>query len=290
MKKIEIIKNDDLLKINIGKLLFKWLIHMRQKFADNDGEFKGISENMEPFVLELYEKDLNIPMNFDRNDMGWGVRLSFDQFLKAEFLENSHLFPTFASIVRSFYDDLGQQRITCQELENKYFGDGGYNTNVILKYLITIHDPKEGLMECILNKDKHVHMLYLFLNQSIPNFLIDLESKGHLYLEIPPQKYLDMHSSEYFLKIGKRIAIKNCEEFFHLSEILNGSNLSNMDALKKIVKFKGPMASIGSNLETIKNFLDQFKIHNHEFEINIGKCNEYLKMINETGDEIKLVN
>lgn len=93
------IKFDNLFAIDSQRLLFKWLIHMREKFASNDEKFEGISKALNPNVSEFFNKELPIPMNFNIKDMKESMRCSLLLLVWTEFFENSHLFPAFASII-----------------------------------------------------------------------------------------------------------------------------------------------------------------------------------------------
>lgn len=193
--------------------------------------------------------------------------------------------------------------MTCQELETRYFGIGGYNSNVILKYLMVIHDPQSKLKWCINIKNKHAIWLRGIPNQTISKHLIDLELKWPKFLKTHAEEYLNPDMIDFLLQIDDRqIVIKNDSNLYYSLERLDELGHLNVNFINKFFKFSN---SKKNKKEIFKGLLEEFKAERlkislrlKEFSIivdffkgQIEKCNQFLKLFDEANDnEIKLIN
>lgn len=287
LKKISIPKYN-LFWYDLSRLVFKWTIIMRQRII-NDIEFSKVLENIEFIILAIFEKGgLFLPFNFEFESMDSVIFELFKKLIKFEFIENPHIFPSFASILKHFYgiekEITKEKRIDCKELKMNYF-NGNYNKNILLKYLIVMYDPKGRLAECIIQDDPQSRILResLFdLKEITEAYIENLRIRGPKNLEIPITSYISKSVIEFCLSTGKRVFVTDCLHLIHLLRKLKEMESLSMEIIERIVGFEHDSLDEESllwNQEIFEKLLDDYREYYLDFKDDCLECDEYSKLI-----------
>lgn len=243
------IPNNDSFYYDLTRLLFKWLIYMKQSSNNkNVKKFKKISYSAKKLIFLInksFERVSLDAFNFDfkANSMdGY-----FEELINCELAEVPDIFPLFKLVLSEFYS----KKINCLDLKNKYF-KGDFNNNILLRSMIHIYSPVSlnSIGECLLEKDYPDKFNYdpsLFINSyDIKAF----ESMKDINLGIYRMKFLNEHIIKFFLNTNKKFKIRerHYDELIALLQKLEDANLLTLKPLDQIIKF-----SINNNINEGRN-------------------------------------
>lgn len=138
---------DKLFQLNVSKLIFKWIIHMKQTFKT---EFSiQIEENINSSYESLRRLFDKLPLLNDFSRLDGDTNSipepdNLDVFLDIEFLERGNsIFNPYHGVIKEFYYGTSN----CTKIKEKYFG-GDFNNDLALKALIERYDIFDFLKQC----------------------------------------------------------------------------------------------------------------------------------------------
>lgn len=132
---------------DLSTLLFKWIIHIRENYFDDESNFNRLLNFTISMSSMIHSKGhSDFPMNLNTYSMESKSVSRFLSMMNCELAENPrNSFLTFGSIIEEFYVNGNSD---CDKLIDKYF-NGHINKNILLKYMIYFHDPHGFLrQEC----------------------------------------------------------------------------------------------------------------------------------------------
>lgn len=269
-------------KSDLSKLLFKWLIHMRQEIVDTDEqEFKKISNDLKS-IADLLDEDrgIRILFNFELTSIDSYRLRVFCDLIKSEMFEHSHVFHLFASAIEHFYLETiknEDQSIDCEELKNVYF-NGSYEKNIILKYLIVLYDPKGEMGKCIVKDDSHSNKLAFYSPIKIDKqYLLNLRLRGPDDLKIFETVYTSRSIIEFFLSSGRKFKTAFSNRLYFVLKNLKEMGLMKREIVERLFAFR-IMGQLKWDLNEFKTLLNEYKEEFDISEIEIQVCNEYLSL------------
>lgn len=300
--------SDDFSWYSLSKLIFKWMIYMRQMNAMDDNEFEKISNNIRKFYSLITNPvhRYSFVTSFNLREKYFSIR-SFQDLIHSEFGDYySELFPLFASAVEYFYfdslstfengkNDNGNesrresgQFIDCNELETKFF-NGNYNQNILFKYFIVIYDPKGWMRACIIKNDPHSGRLRNISSKEIPinsKYLENLRTQGP-NLVVHNLRYLSKFMFEYLLSKNEKIVPLNSFDLVCVLRGLKGARLLKREILEKIISFRSNNQSfIEWNREKFEELLIKFSSSHLG---SLDEINEYLGLFDSPTQKFKRV-
>lgn len=286
---------NDLFWCDLSRLLFKWMIYMKQETMENDKKFKEILKTIKLFAFKINERsNMIIPIGFDLGFMSLASRDRFKELMKSEFFEHAYIFHHLASIIKYFYENKGKGErqekgngkkiVTCKDLKNKYF-NGNYDSNILLKYLIIRYDPDGKMRKCIINDDYHADYLNVSLSIKVTSYYLEeLDHGGPKDLENIDMIYVSSSMINFFLSNNRRFWIIFSNNLINLLRRLKRENLLTREMIEKLVGFRlfynDPLEW---NQTTFKKFINMHKdYYPSTLEIKRLEYDEYLKLINST--------
>lgn len=211
--------SDDSYWNDFQRLIFKCLIDKRQKTIGNDKEFFKILINVES-LSDIVEKKTKVRLiNFEIKDQIKDLDI-IEDLIKVEFFEHAHIFPKFAFMIKHFYPKDDSKIVDYGKLL-EFFGRKRYNQNVLLKYLISMFDPREGMRACIIKEDSYSKNLSHHHPSEKEKDLENLAIKGPENVPIDNVKYVSDHVMEFFLEKNRRFQPGSCDAFFYFLKKLN---------------------------------------------------------------------
>lgn len=281
---------------DLSSLVFKWMIHMKQRIAiDNEisldsssisppfknDRFKNILKSIQEISLIIYKMgNLKISLNFNLESMNSSELKKFKLLIKSEFYENPHLFPIFTLAIQDFYDlETGGKKMTCHQFKSKYFG-GNYEKNILLEYLIFMYDPRGEMRKCIMRDDSQMKFLNVFeFEEDLDSiYFYDLKLKGPKNLEIADPRYASRFIINFFLSSNRRIPIDTFYDLIRLLRRLKESELLEEETIKKIVGFES-FGLLEWDREKFREYINRYKKYFEANQERIDECNKYLKLI-----------
>jgi len=235
--------------------LFKWMIHMRRFFADNDEKFKEISSNLENNVSKSKFSSLNIPYGLDLDRATVLEANRFKCLVKIEIADHDYLFHFLDSAIKDFYRDFnnsdnnnlndngsnnGNEKIPCKNLRLKYF-DGNFNNELLLKFMIFMYDPQGEMIKCFLDiEDSAESVNNKFIKKEIPRDFLDnlIKESSDENLEISNLHFTSRFTIEFFLKINRKFKLLNSYNLIILLKKLNEANLLMSKVVSSIMSFE----------------------------------------------------
>lgn len=286
---------------DLTKLIFKWMIHMRQTVASNSkySRFVQASNGIKLLAPIIAVKaGLNIPIDFNLSSMNYPIS-SFEELIHSEFYEYSYsIFHSFAFAIKDFYGhgEEGEIRINCREFKNKYF-NGRYGKNILLKYLILMYDPIGEMRKCIMEdcfQSEKLESFFILSNCRLDKFMINsnylycLISKGPKKLAIINVNYLNKFSIEFLMSSNKKFPISSLYNLFRILRRLKDENLLKLKIIESIIGFEMPDGSLEWNQKTFKDYLNGYRksiIASIDEQV---ECDEYLKVIERSNSSPRL--
>lgn len=220
-------------KYNLEKLLFKWMIYMKEKFANNDKEFERISNDLQLF--KFLEYDVSFDFQFES-------KYELSNKIQVEIIENhSFIFPQFSHAIKSFYY-LKKENVDCDKLKDEFF-NGNYNSNIPLKYMIAMFDPQGEMRECILKDDPDLKELEASSSKinDILRYLKNIKSKIPMNPETIDESYMDIFTLESLVQINGGFEMNDYQSGFQMLlkiEYLSKRESFNKESIMKIFGFK----------------------------------------------------
>lgn len=280
-------------RYDLSRLLFKWMIHMRQEIK-NDSKFNSIiSKKFKP-ILSLFYKNIDIggsPLSFVFKSMNVYNLCTFRDLMEYEFVENPHIFHSFSLILDEFY--IKKSIVSCEELKNNYFG-GNFNGNVLLKFMIIFYDPQEELnRKCFLKEVKYFEFLKISHSimekrEEIENvitleYLENLKSNGPKSLlsgGFNNLKYSNSFTIEFLLRSNRRFWIRSLYDFIDLLEKLREEGLLDMKIIERIAGFaiNNTNGLLEWNQNRFEDILNEAIRHDNPIR---ERCINYLKLIQD---------
>jgi hypothetical protein len=279
---------------HLQRLLFGWLLYMRQTHYDrygNEERFREMLNSIKPLVPILRRRKEIIPdfeFNFNSNFMVINDNLdSFKMLMDYELVENANgIFPLLASAIRDFYINwkgkTGSGDDPCDRLKNDYF-EGDYNRNLLLKFAILMYEPREEMKKCfhqeIHFKDFSIFKTISFMSTINDDYLENLGKMGPKNLASLHSRYFNGEMIRFYLQNNRRFKISNYYEFIQFLRKLYISGLMEkryfINGIDFIDKYK---KSHGWDQQMFTTYIDKCK-REGKF---LGECNKASKEIPST--------
>lgn len=296
-KKIKSFPPKNLFWYKLSRLVFKWTIYMKQKtatttsFNSKNNNFKKISKSLELIGDLIYENgNLKIPSSFKLKNLELETLTRFKHLLYAEFLEHSYLFHSFVSVIKYFYKT-NETNVSCEELKNDCF-DGNYESNILLKYLIVMYDPKGEMRACIIKDDDHSSALkYLHSVKMITReYLERLKIKGPKNLEIISFRYISKPILQFYLSTNRKFHVDGAYCLVHLLKLLKTEIVLTKEVVENLFEFKFNGKVHGWDQRTFKRLVKRYKSRYVTQLDEQTECDEYLKLFKESSFISKFFN
>lgn len=235
----------DLFWYDLIKLFFKWMIYMREETAvKDDNKFKKISQDIR-LVTNIIKDNSNLHLPFDFN-LKFMDRDTFNEFRElmiSEFFEHAQIFSLLPSIIKYFYDNRGRmsKSIIFTKLKSTYFPNENLNSDILLKYLITMYDLKGEIRDCILESDYHMSRLIipLFPSRKMTfQYIENLRFLNSIDLEFINMGHVTESIIKLFLLTNQRFRITGSQKLVDLLRRLNESKLLKSEIIKQIIGFE----------------------------------------------------
>lgn len=275
---------------HLAKLLFKWMIYMNQKFVENDEKAEMISKSIKSFIIVSYNKDLRIPIEFTFKFMNGVFYHRFIDLIVSEIFENSHIFDSLASVIEYFYSKWGRKKVSCNDLQMKWFNGKSFDENILLKWSIILYDPIGEMRKCIpfdrryrIYSQHWIESLFNFFSPTIitRNYLNNLRLNGPQDYAILRTEYITKSMIEFFLKTKRKFWIVSNEHFILLLGKLKEDGLLTMKFLKGIIGFREEIwESPEWNQEMFERFLKRCKFNCKPIGVEKYECDEYFALLN----------
>jgi hypothetical protein len=241
------------------RLLFKWTLFMRQKFADNDRDFELSMISVKSIITMIYNNGFMDDQAFiseflSEAEFNFSI---FEDLMKYELFDNPHILEYFIKYVINDLDPNGNgdwSNISYDQIRNKHF-HGNFNNNPLLKLIFASlipwtseNDIKEkyfpgtgGQLDFIATHEFVLAMsrFYLFQNHILKRDI-------HIIESIDDEEYISSFMVKFFLRnnLGFRISSSSCLVSFlaRLDRLgllsHEGENGGVMSLLERIIKFK----------------------------------------------------
>lgn len=292
----------DIFWYDLERLVFKWALFMRQKFANllisnendknetkNENEnnqlasrWNSISSNIESIIFLIrISSPPTFSNDFDLECMDRNSFVVFKLLINCEILEHSSIINSFNLILDDFYN----RKFDCNQIKIKYF-NGNFKSDLLLSFTIVFYDSVGGLREACFSNGDYSELSFSPFNppmeSSFSNLVNSKLNSSDDYFEISVMSYISDSIMESFLLYNKRFLILNS---FKLSILLNRFNdkwkiLLKSKSLNEIIEFEFKINGINSrqwNEGIFKKFLKEAKNENYISESNYYF---YLNLIN----------
>lgn len=267
---------------NLTRLVFKWMIHMREKTAiREDFKFERASKSIKRLCLIISDQiDSNIPSDFNLKAMNLSTFNSFKDLLTFELFENSHISDLSLAAFNFFYNNNDNEmenednKIKCERLRKISFTNN-FNANILLKYWFVFFESWEEIKECIMDQsDYSEHLKSLSSSSSIEGSQIDGQSKKVLSLQdlkIDNLKYTSTDTVNFFLDNDRQFLIPESDYtdiFLVILRSLEELAPLSVETLEKVIEFKSSDGSIKWDEAKAKRFLKETLLVSKEITID----------------------
>lgn len=194
-----------------------------------------------PFPLNSF----NLPHN------GACALETFKSLMKCEFLENTHLFNSFADAIKDFPDKgtymRDELKVICQKFKKKHF-NGHFDSKIRLKYLIAFYSPIGDMRGCIYDDSDDTGSRWspnygpnYYRSKISEVYLSDLRTSGPEMFGIDifnEERYLSKSGLEFLEGDGRILVMWSDVCVFHLLKALNREGLLTWEMIKSLAGFR----------------------------------------------------
>lgn len=231
---------------DLFRLLFKWTLFMRQKFADNDDAFEEIAIDAETLYFTVISRNLSVfdfqipkyastsPLNPKKFDFS-----IFHTLIKYELLEDINIFSTFNLVLSDFYGHgNGEKKFSCQELRIEYF-NGNFNNNKLLELMLLIYDHRGNIKTCLLQNNSAPKLFpdLTFEESTLDGFPQKIKIPIRKAIENLEVRYMSIPIAEFFLDNDLHFQIRNSTDLVVILKMLTEADFLSKKPLSEFITF-----------------------------------------------------
>lgn len=179
------------------------------------------------------------------------------------------------------------RRVTCQEIKFKFFANGDSNTNILLKFFMSMNDYNAELIRPCL--DYNLQPDYSRIGSRF-NFNIENDIKewrkglktNENFFPIPIMKYASDSIMNLIWLNGMKILVKDKTDFYELFQRLNEAGLLKVEIIESIVEFQNSVngKTMGWSLDSFDSFSknhQEYFFENEKFDF-MNKCRKLFNL------------